>query len=206
MPDRPTLYLIRHGETTWNRVGRRQGSLPQSPLTLLGTAQARAAGERLKSEIADWDAVPMVCSPLYRCRQTAALICDQIGLDVERITYDKRIRERDWGRWEGHLDQEVRVLFPEDWAQREADKWGFAFPGGENYPMLEERISAWLSEQDPERTMVVVSHGEAGRIFRRLYLGTTPEETADLPVPQDAVFRLSGTASEQLPTDPSAFL
>ena len=42
-----TVYLIRHGQTTWNRAGRLQGQA-DSPLTLLGTQQAEAIGETLK--------------------------------------------------------------------------------------------------------------------------------------------------------------
>lgn len=176
-------------------------------MTLLGTAQARAVGHLLKLEITDWDDVPMACSPLFRCLQTAAIICDEIGFDVERVTYDDRLMERHWGRWQTLLDSEIRVRYPDDWAARAADKWGWPFPGGgENYPMLEERISGWLAEQTPDQTMVVVSHGEAGRIIRRLYLGTSPEETVSLPVPQNAVFRLEGDTCEELPTDPSRYL
>jgi probable phosphoglycerate mutase len=41
------IYLIRHGETAWNRIKRRQGHL-DSPLTERGIAQAQAIGRRLK--------------------------------------------------------------------------------------------------------------------------------------------------------------
>ena len=41
------IYLVRHGETAWNRIGRRQGWL-DSPLTARGAGQAEAVGRRLK--------------------------------------------------------------------------------------------------------------------------------------------------------------
>ena len=46
------IYLLRHGETLWNRDGRQQGQR-DSPLTRGGIAQAEAMGRRLRDEIGD---------------------------------------------------------------------------------------------------------------------------------------------------------
>lgn len=48
--DQSVVYLVRHGETTWNRDGRLQGHL-DSELTPAGVEQARAIGEILRREI-----------------------------------------------------------------------------------------------------------------------------------------------------------
>jgi broad specificity phosphatase PhoE len=44
------IYLVRHGETAWNLIKRRQGRL-DSPLTERGVAQANAVGRRLRELI-----------------------------------------------------------------------------------------------------------------------------------------------------------
>src|SRR3954464_3037594 len=72
----PLIYLVRHGETAWNREHRWQGQR-DIPLTVLGEAQARAAGRRL----AHMDPPPaaLYASPLIRAWQTAVLIGTACG-------------------------------------------------------------------------------------------------------------------------------
>ena len=65
------IYLVRHGETEWNRAGRMQGHL-DAPLTMRGEAQARAVGETLRE--LGVGGFSMVASPLGRTRATAAII------------------------------------------------------------------------------------------------------------------------------------
>lgn len=187
----PEIFLVRHGETTWNRIGRHQGHL-DSVLTLAGIAQVQGVARRLAREIDDWPAIVMACSPLYRCRQTAAVLCDEVGADVERIVYDDRLKERSYGHWQGLTDAEIIERYPDEWAARETDRWSYAVPGGgENYPELGDRLIDWLGEQAADRSIVLVTHGQAGRALRGRLLGLSPAETLALPEPQTAAFRLA---------------
>ncbi len=192
----PEIFLVRHGETTWNRIGRHQGQL-DSVLTLNGVTQVQGVARRLAREIDDWPATVMACSPLYRCRQTAAVLCDEAGADVESIVYDDRLKERCYGHWQGLTDAEIIARYPDEWAAREADRWSYAVPGGgENYPELGDRVIGWLDEQAPGKPIVLVTHGQAGRALRGRLLELSPAETLALPEPQTASFRLvNGTAS-----------
>ena len=186
----PEIFLIRHGETTWNRIGRHQGHL-DSVLTLNGIAQVRGVARRLAREIDGWGAIVMACSPLYRCRQTAAILCDTVGVDVERIVYDDRLKERSYGHWQGLTDAEIIARYPDEWAAREADPWSYDIPGGgENYPELGDRVIDWLAEQAPDRPIVLITHGQTGRALRGRLLGLSPVETLALPEPQTAAFHI----------------
>ena len=78
------IYLVRHGETTWNRVGRQQGH-NDSPLTELGIEQARAAGRMLQRAIPDIHNVCIETSPLGRARQTALIAGEILGVDFNAI-------------------------------------------------------------------------------------------------------------------------
>ena len=89
------IYLVRHGETDWNQAGRLQGQT-DIDLDAQGFAQAAEAAERLKEvpfEIA-------FCSPLIRARHTAETI---VGERKITLTTDERLRELNFGPWEGTM-------------------------------------------------------------------------------------------------------
>ena len=87
------LYLVRHGETDWNKQKRIQGQV-DIPLNAFGRSLAKKTAEGLKSIPFD------VCysSPLGRAEETARLILNE--RDVPIIT-DNRIMEMAFGEYEG---------------------------------------------------------------------------------------------------------
>jgi len=98
------IFLVRHGETDWNREGRFQGRR-DIPLNDLGRGQARsAAGALLRASV---DRV--VSSPLSRAAGTAEAAASLLGLGIE--THPGLI-EIDHGLWEGHTAGEVEGLWP----------------------------------------------------------------------------------------------
>ena len=98
------LYLVRHGETDWNRDRRIQGST-DIPLNDTGRSQATAIGKLLAQR--QWDAV--VTSPLSRAVETAQLIAAQIG--VSEVKRDAHIVERRYGEAEGMAIAELAERF-----------------------------------------------------------------------------------------------
>jgi len=87
------LYLIRHGETLWNRARIFQGK-QDSPLTDIGIAQAIALGEYIKKEEIEVDEV--FSSPLGRAFDTAKLVFSE-----KEIISDWNLAEMAFGDWEG---------------------------------------------------------------------------------------------------------
>lgn len=181
------IYLCRHGQTAFNREHRLQGQR-ESDLTPLGRLQAGAMAELLHELIARDPPAPwrIVASPLRRARDTAQAIGARLGLPVE---FDDRLMELTVGDWEGRLRAELAREHPEAFADRE---WFFAAPGGETYDQVMVRVAGWLAEQaaEPERRLIVVSHGVAGRLLRGAYAGLSRAQVLELDVPQDAVYRL----------------
>ena len=100
------LYLVRHGETEWNRQRRMQGRL-DSRLTPEGRAHARMHGRLLARETVGH----MIVSPLGRTRETAELILEGCEMPV---TYDERLVERHCGEWEGLTIDEIAAAFPKN--------------------------------------------------------------------------------------------
>lgn len=182
------IYLVRHGETEWN-VERRMQGRRESRLTALGRRQAAAMAELLAGLIgAEPDAAwRLVSSPLGRARETAEAIGVRLGLPVES---DARLTEIAFGGWEGRLREEVAPQHPELFATRE---WLVSPPGGESFEEVRARVASFLADlpPEPERRVIAVSHGVAGRLLRGVFAGLDREQTLNQDVPQDAVFRLA---------------
>jgi len=154
-----TLFLVRHGETTWNRDGKIQG-WADSSLTEPGRRQARAVGARLAAEGVD----RLVVSDLQRTRETAAVL-GEAGVEVAPM-FERAWRERDFGEYRGltraevatrhdHYDPDGSLVAIED------------VPEGELLDDFEERVRAGLdavaADLDGDETAVVVTHSGAIR-------------------------------------------
>ena len=104
------IYLVRHGQTEFNREGRYQGRV-DSPLTELGLAQARAAGARLAALAAEEGGNWIIeTSPLGRARRTAEIIAQSMGLPA--LTVDPRLIEVSYGEIEGLTAAEIEARWP----------------------------------------------------------------------------------------------
>lgn len=143
------LYLVRHGETDWNRQRRIQGRT-DIPLNATGREQARLTGMLLTRR----PITRVVASPLDRARETAQIIADELGLAAPEL-HDALV-ERDYGAAEGLSYREIDALYPE----------GTAVPGRETREQVGARIVpalVRLAADHPGEAIVVVSHGGAIR-------------------------------------------
>ncbi|MFL5298051.1 MAG: histidine phosphatase family protein [Phenylobacterium sp.] len=180
------IYLVRHGQTEFNRERRIQGHV-DSPLTELGQRQAHAVGRLLRDLIRERDGWRIVSSPLGRAHATADVISARLGgLPVE---LDDRLKEMSWGPHDGRLRAELEAEHPETFGRT---GWAFDASAGETYDEVCARVGAWLAElpPEPERRVIAVSHGISGRVLRGLYAGLGRDGAAQQDVPQDAVFLL----------------
>lgn len=103
----PEIYLVRHGETEWNRDARIQGRR-DSPLTALGRDQARRIGQLLAD--LGLAGLPVSASPLGRVQTTLAIIGEHLALGP--VTLDPRLAEVALGCWEGLTAAEIRAAYP----------------------------------------------------------------------------------------------
>lgn len=194
----PTIILVRHGETRWNREGRVQGH-GDSPLTPKGAAQARAYGTRLRRMLGDgasgWR---VVSSPLGRCAQTTGILCELAGLDFRSVAFDDRLREVHTGEWSGLPKAELAARHPDLMAGEGLGHWVFRCPGGETHAQVAARLGDWLASLAPGDKVVAVSHGIAGRVLRGLYLGADPDEAMRGDSPQDVLFHMSNGCIERI--------
>jgi probable phosphoglycerate mutase len=180
------IYLVRHGQTEFNRERRIQGHV-DSPLTALGVRQAKAVGRLLADLIREPEGWRIVSSPLGRAHATAELISARLGgLPVE---LDARLKEMSWGAYDGRLRAELEAAEPETFGRT---GWAFDAATGETYEAVSARVGAWLADlpPEPERRIIAVTHGISGRVLRGLYANLDRDAASLQDVPQDAVYVL----------------
>jgi probable phosphoglycerate mutase len=181
------IYLVRHGQTEFNRERRIQGHV-DSPLTELGVRQAQAVGRLLRDLIREPAGWRIVSSPLGRAHETARIVARQLG--GPPVELDDRLKEMSWGSHDGRLRAELEAENPETFGK---SGWAFDAPtDGESYDEVCARVGAWLAGLPPEseRKVIAVSHGIAGRVLRGLYANLPRGAAGEQDVPQDAVYLL----------------
>ncbi|MEM1397727.1 MAG: histidine phosphatase family protein [Pseudomonadota bacterium] len=191
------LYLIRHGQTDWNREQRFQGRT-DIPLNALGKRQARQNGVnlgKLKSDWTDWD---FVSSPLGRTRETIELLRAAMGLDADDYELNDALIEVTFGDWERHTATELKAKFPDEFEQREHDKWNFTPPNGESYDLAAKRVRFALGSFD--KPTVVVTHGGVIRAARYFIEELDGNLAASTPIPQDQIYHFNGEKGSWLPS------
>ena len=76
---------------------------------------------------------------MMRARETMEIMRREIGLPPQGYRTDNRLREINYGHWEGQLWNELPTTDPHGFAAREADKWGWQPRDGESYRALSAR-------------------------------------------------------------------
>lgn len=146
---------MRHAESQANAGGIMAGHELETPLTEAGKAQAQKAGVFLK----DTGIQLVMVSPMERTRQTASIIAKELGLDKSKLVESRLVIERGFGEYSGKSYEEYLNAIKDgtlDQSQLE--------PAEELFDRVAQAF-AWLDAR-PEDTMLVVSHGATGRMFR----------------------------------------
>jgi broad specificity phosphatase PhoE len=160
------LVLLRHGRTTWNKIGRAQGHADVS-LDSVGIRQAGNAARQL----ATYEPSLVWSSDLARARETAHYVAAETGVDV---CFDKRLREYDVGIRQGLTFEEFEREHPELFARYKAGE-RVVVPGAETDAEVAERMVAALREAAESlaehETGIVVGHGASLRTGMLAFFG-----------------------------------
>jgi probable phosphoglycerate mutase len=139
------FFLVRHGETEWNRVRRIQG-ISDIPLNVTGRSQAAALGNILAQHRFDL----LVSSPLSRAMETATIIARRLAMPAPLPVQD--LIERNYGEAEGQNGQDLDARYPP----------GTEIPGREPREDVTKRVvrtMADLAVRHPEADIIAVCHG-----------------------------------------------
>lgn len=170
------LYLVRHGETDWNRVGRIQGRLDVD-INLFGVKQAHLCAKRLKHIPFD----KAFTSPLARAVQTAEIINQHHQL---RIEAHKDLEEIHLGNWEGMTWSEINRSYRTLMTDMQRERKMANIHGGESYEDVIERSMGFIEsiKNHPYEHILVVSHGGVIKSILSHVLGLSIEKRSNFNV------------------------
>lgn len=167
MPDSRLLkvYLLRHGQTTWNADNNRYCGRTDIDLTEKGIEQARQVNEQLKD--VSFDAV--YSSPLKRASITAGIASNK------EVMCDERLIELDFGNWEKKTRDEFVAEDPQSWEEWSRDP-GVVKAGriGDNGMDVALRVDDFFQEMIAKHaggTILVVAHNGVNRLYLAYKLG-----------------------------------
>ena len=153
------MWLVRHGETEWAKLGRHTGRT-DIPLTELGRAQA----ESLAARLAGRPFALVLSSPLSRALETARLA----GF-ADRVQTSDDLLEWDYGADEGRTTPEIRADRP-GWSI-----WGDGPKDGETIRHVGTRADRVITLARAQAGNVLVfAHGHVLRILAARWLGLAP--------------------------------
>ena len=195
MSDRPApsvIWLVRHGESLGNVADARAqeagaGRLeldvrdPDVPLSDTGRSQAEALGRHLAELPAHERPTAVLSSPFARALTTAQLAT--AGLDV-RVRTDERLRERDFGAFDGMTGAGIRDQYPDEARRRDLlGKFYYRPPGGESWADVALRIRSLLATEalrhDCER-LLIVAHQAVIMVLRYVLEELTEQELLEV--------------------------
>lgn len=162
------IYIARHGETTWNAVGRYQGRL-ETPLSPLGQAQAQA----LAAALAGKGIGRIVSSPLSRCMQTAVPLSLQTGLPIET---EPLLLEIAHGTWEGRYRSEIAATEPQLYRTWREHPELVKFTGGESLNDVLDRWKRFVDRFEARTNTLLLTHDVVVRLALLERTGRPPAE------------------------------
>jgi phosphoserine phosphatase len=165
------IYLLRHGETSWNREQRLQG-ITDVPLNSFGVRQS----QRLTRWFRKTNVAAVITSPLRRARLTADILCRATHPPV---LIDSRLREIDHGPWTGSKISRIQRRLPVEFATWRFSPDRLRLPAGETLEAVYRRSSAALSEliaANISGDVLIVSHGVTNALLVCAALGVPLSE------------------------------
>jgi len=161
-----SIYLVRHGQTAWNKEEIFRGKT-DVPLDEVGLKQAELTGEYFKR----MEIHGIYSSPLSRAWQTAQKIALFHHLEVQPL---EGMIDMSFGDWEGHAHQEIKNMDGETYRMWREEPHLAKLPGGETLDDVRFRAMAALEDVirlHPEHTIVLVSHRVVNKVLLCSILG-----------------------------------
>ncbi|MBR7025422.1 MAG: histidine phosphatase family protein [Selenomonadaceae bacterium] len=186
------IFLIRHGETEWNKQNKLQGNA-DIHLSPEGFLQAANLVKHLPFSHAD----AIYSSDLVRAMDTAIILAERFNLTVKMMP---ELREMNYGDWEGRFISELLARYPKEFGKFFTDPERCHPPNGETFLECQARVMIGIRDiiaNHEDQSVIVVSHGAA----IRLMIGAA----LDMPIHKIWAISQSNTALNVLRVDDGEF-
>jgi len=160
-----TIYIVRHGQTEWNLLGKTQGH-GNSDLTPKGIEQAELLADSMTKYPIDY----IYSSDLGRAYQTAEIIGNKLNIEVEKT---EALREMNFGTWEGRIIKDIIEEDPELYKMWRNEPHLAKIPQGETLSQIKKRTDAFIKEINEKydgKHIVLVTHSLCARIMLLSFL------------------------------------
>ncbi|KRL00904.1 histidine phosphatase family protein [Liquorilactobacillus capillatus] len=161
-----TLYIVRHGQSEANKAGILQGSKIDTPLTAKGRQQAQAVHQNL----VHFNFNQVYASPLLRAAQTAQIIAAKTT-----TTFDSRLKEYDYGDWDGQLEKDIHQKYQQFFnSQHNLLPGSDKVSHGESFAAVTARLEDLFKElanKHGDEKILIVSHGFTIKLMLNAVLG-----------------------------------
>ena len=167
-------YVMRHGEAENNAKNVYSSDRNKNHLTEVGRGQVLQTAELLKKK----NITKIYCSPFLRTRETAELVAETIGYPKEKIIFDDRIRELEFGDFSEHPVDEY-------WAFMKGKTWDFdtQVPGGESFQDGKRRFGDFLYDinaKEKGESILIVSHGLSVELIPAIIEGADKKRSLEI--------------------------
>lgn len=165
-----TFYIVRHGQTNWNILGKTQGH-GNSDLTAKGIEQATELAESIVNYPIDY----IYSSDLGRAVQTAQILGDKLNIKVEET---EALREMGFGEWEGLLIDEIKTNYANVYTTWRNEPHLAQIPGGETLHLIKDRVDSFiqsLNEKYDDKHILLVTHSVTVRVMLLAFLNSGME-------------------------------
>ncbi|KAJ3324080.1 Fructose-2,6-bisphosphatase [Boothiomyces sp. JEL0866] len=182
-----SFYISRHGESMYNLEGKIGGNSTLSPQGLSFAGKLQSV---IEANIHNHEKLIIWTSTLIRTIQTASF------LNYSKLQW-KQLDELSSGSCDGLTYEEIAQKYPEDFMERDLDKFNYRYRGGESYRDLVHRLEPVILELErhkDEDPIYIIGHQAVVRAIYAYFHGISHEELPYIKIPLHTIIKLTPKA------------
>lgn len=178
------IYMSRHGESMYNVEGKIGGDSALSPR---GVMYAEKLPQLIKDNLGDQQDLIVWTSTMKRTIQTGSF------LEYPKF-HRKALDELDAGVCDGMTYEEIEEQFPEDYANRDEDKFNYRYRGGESYRDVVLRLEPIIMDLERQKNILIIGHQAILRCIYAYFMNYNQEDLPYINIPLHTVIELTPRA------------
>ncbi|MBI1970648.1 histidine phosphatase family protein [Candidatus Woesearchaeota archaeon] len=175
------IYVIRHGETEWNRKKKIIGQCnpPLSP-------HGRIAIKKLAKKLSRWAPFDIIYSSnLKRAKESADIIALQVGYS-KKIRVSKALQEIDYGILSGMQKEKAKQMFPQY-----HNNAAFIHPQGESFNTLYKRVVSFAKKLPKGKKILIITHAGCMRAVYSYFKKQAFKKNMNMTINHDMIMECS---------------